>query len=289
VKTFIADLKQYWKERPFIWNELQDGSTKKVRFPTEGKVLVLGPHPDDPECAAVTCRLLMRFGCDLWYTIVDMSPSGVEDRYVKKWGRENSIPLEKTKIEIRRMEQISAAEMFGLTQERITFLGIEGAKELSTTENLTRMNEHLESVAPDIVIMPAGNDSNQTHVWVHQAFRQCVKSIALKKQKPVVALYNEDPKTIEMRHDLFVLFGDESGDWKRALLRVHTSQQQRNIHSRGIGFDERILNMNHLRYRLFRESLSTVDGSAKYAEVFEIELFDFPSKRIDHSVGKGTL
>ncbi|OHE22589.1 MAG: hypothetical protein A3J94_01715 [Syntrophus sp. RIFOXYC2_FULL_54_9] len=278
MKTFIADLKQYWRERPFIWSELQDGSAKKVRFPTEGKVLVLGPHPDDPECAAMTCRLLMHFGCDLWYTAVSMSPSGVEDRYAIEWGHDSSISLEERKIEIRRLEQTSAAQMFGLARERLTFLGIEEAEGLNSIENLTRMKEHLESVAPDMVILPAGNDSNQTHVWVHQVFRKCVQNITTKKEKPVIALYNEDPKTIEMRHDLFVLFGEESGDWKRALLRAHASQQQRNIHSRGIGFDERILNMNHLRYRLLRERLSTVDGSARYAEVFEIELFDVPSK-----------
>jgi hypothetical protein len=168
--------------------------------------------------------------------------------------------------------------MFGLTRERLTFLGIEEKKELNSPKNLTRMKNHLESVAPDIVIMPMGNDSNQTHVWVYEVFRKCAKDITLKKGKPIIALYNEDPKTIKMRHDLFVLFGEESGDWKRKLLRAHASQQHRNIHSRGIGFDERILRMNHLSYGLLRERLSTADVSAKYAEVFEIELFDFPSK-----------
>ena len=83
---------------------------------------------------------------------------------------------------------------------------------------------------------------------------------------------------MKMRHDLFVLFGEESGNWKRTLLRAHTSQQQRNIHSRGIGFDERILSMNHLSYRLLQERVPTADASSKYAEVFQIELFDFPSK-----------
>jgi LmbE family N-acetylglucosaminyl deacetylase len=278
METFIADIRQHWKERPFIWGEVYDGSAKMVRLPADGKVLVLGPHPDDPECVAVTCRRLMHFGCDLWYTIVSMSPSGVEDRYAKKWGHDSSVSLEKKKVEIRRMEQTSAVEMFGVTGERLTFLGIEESEELNSTENLTRMRVHLESVAPDIVIMPAGNDANQTHVWVHEVFRKYAPYVALKKEKPVVALYNEDPKTIKMRHDLFVLFGGESGDWKRGLLRAHTSQQQRNIHSRGIGFDERILNMNHSRYRLLRESVSTADGSAKYAEVFEMELFDFPSR-----------
>ncbi len=277
VKTFIADLKQNWKERPFICSELHDGFSKKVRLPAGGRILVLGPHPDDPECTAVTCRRLMHSGCDIWYTIVSMSPSGVEDRYAKKWGEDSSISLEKKKSEIRRMEQTSAAQMFGLIPERLTFLGIEETKKLNSPENLTRMKEHLESVAPDIVIMPSGNDTNQTHAWVQHVFRKCARYIALKKEKPVIALYNEDPKTIAMRHDLFVLFDEESGDWKRALLRAHASQQQRNIHSRGIGFDERILNMNHLRYKRLREGLSASDGSAKYAEVFEIELFDFPS------------
>jgi LmbE family N-acetylglucosaminyl deacetylase len=278
MKTFISDLKQYWKDRPFIWSECQDVFTKKVRLPADGKVLVLGPHPDDPESIAITCRLLMHYGCEIWYTIVSMSPSGVEDQYAEKWGNGNSVSLEKKKSEIRRMEQTFAAEMFGLPGNRLAFLGIEETKELDSPENLTRMQAHLESVEPDIVIMPVGNDSNQTHAWVHQGFRKCTKELTLKKEKPIVALYNEDPKTIEMRHDLFVLFGEESGDWKRRLLRVHTSQQQRNIHSRGIGFDDRILNMNHLSYRNLQERLPAAEVSAKYAEVFQIELFDFPSK-----------
>lgn len=278
MKTFIADLKQYWKDRPFIWSEPCDGSTKRVRLPEGGKVLVLGPHPDDPECTAVTCRRLMHSGCDIWYSIISTSPSGVEDDYAKKWGRDSSIALDKKKSEIRRMEQASAARMFGLTPERLAFLGIEETKERNSLEDLTRMKEHLESVAPDIVIMPSGNDSNQTHAWVQRVFRECAQCIALKKKNPVVALYNEDPKTIAMRHDLFVLFGEESADWKRALLRVHASQQQRNIHSRGIGFDERILNMNYLRYNRLREGSQASGGSAKYAEVFEIELFDCLSR-----------
>jgi LmbE family N-acetylglucosaminyl deacetylase len=278
MKTFIFDIKQYWGDRPFVWKEFQDVFTKKVRFPTDGKVLVLGPHPDDPECVAITCRLLMHYGCEIWYTIVSMSPSGVEDRYAQQWGNNNSISLEREKIEIRRMEQTSAAEMFGLTQSRLAFLGIEEDKELDSPQNLTRIKDHLESVAPDIVIMPMGNDSNQTHAWVYEVFRKCAKEITLKKEKPVIALYNEDPKTIKMRRDLFVLFDEESGDWKRTLLRVHASQQQRNIHRRGIGFDERILGMNHLCFRRLQEGLSTADASAKYAEVFQVELFDLPSK-----------
>jgi hypothetical protein len=58
------------------------------------------------------------------------------------------------------------------------------------------------------------------------------------------------------------------------LLKIHDSQQERNIHSRGIGFDERILHMNHLSWRHLVETSTPVRSWAKYAEVFEIELFD---------------
>jgi LmbE family N-acetylglucosaminyl deacetylase len=174
---------------------------------------------------------------------------------------------------IRQKEQTRAAEMFGLPPDRLAFLGIEEDKELDSPKNLTRIREHLESVEPDIVIMPIGKDPNQTHAWVCQAFRKCANDLTLKTEKPIVALYNEDPKTIEIRKDLFVLFGEEGADWKGALLRVHDSQQERNIHSRGMGFDERILRMNHLSWRHLVEISTPVGSSAKYAEVFEIELF----------------
>jgi len=276
MKTFVSDLKQYWENRPFIWSELEDVYAREVRFPAYGKVLVLGPHPDDPESVAITCRILMRLGCDIWTTIVSMSPSGVEDEYAQRWQNNDSIFLQKKKIEIRRREQTRATEKFGLNPDRITFLGIEENKGLDSPNRSAKIRDHLLSMAPDIVIMPIGKDSNPTHARVYQVFRENAKDLALKKEKPVVALYNEDPKTLEVRHDLFVLFGEESADWKRALLRVHHSQQQRNIHSRGMGFDERILHMNRLSYRRLQEMLPHADGPARYAEVFEIELFDFP-------------
>jgi len=275
VKTFIFDLRQYWKDRPFIWSGFENFFTKKVRLPTYGKVLVLSPHPDDPESVAITCRLLRHFGCDIWYAIVSVSPSGVEDEYAQKWQNNGFISLQEKKKEIRRREQTRAAEMFGLTPDRLAFLGIEENKDLNSPEDLTRMKDYLESMVPDIVIMPIGKDSNQTHAWVYQAFQKCAKDLTLKTGKPIIALYNEDPKTIEIRKDLFVLFGEEGANWKRALLRAHDTQQQRNIHRRGMGFDERILRINHLSYKLLHETSPIAISSAKYAEVFEIELFGF--------------
>ncbi len=274
MKTFLADLRQYWKDRPFIWSEGKEVSLRKVRLPLSGRVLVLGPHPDDPESVAITCGLLMQSGCDIFYAIASLSPSGVEDEFAQRRRNGDSISLLEKKCTIRQKEQTQSAEMFGLIPDRLTFLGIEEDKGLDSPKNLARIRDHLESVEPDIVIMPIGKDSNQTHAWVYQAFQKYAKELTLKTEKPVVALYNEDPKTIEIRKDLFVLFGEEGADWKGALLRIHDSQQERNIHTRGMGFDERILRMNHLSWRHLVEISTSVGSSAKYAEVFEIELFD---------------
>jgi len=273
VETFLADLRQYWKDRPFIWSEGKEVSLRKARLPLSGKVLVLGPHPDDPESVAITCRLLRHSGCDISYAIASLSPSGVEDEFAQRKRNRGFTSLLEKKCTIRRKEQTQSAEMFGLIPDRLAFLGIEEDKELDSPKNLTRIRDHLESVEPDIVIMPIGKDSNQTHAWVYQAFRKCAKEVTLKTEKPIVALYNEDPKTIEIRKDLFVLFDEKGAVWKRALLKIHDSQQERNIRSRGMGFDERILGMNHLSWTHLVETSTPVAPSANYAEVFEIELF----------------
>jgi len=273
MKRFLTDIKQYWQDRPFIWNEGEEVFRRKIHLPTRGKVLIIGPHPDDPEGVAITCRLLMQSGCNIWFAIMSLSPAGVEDEYARRWSSSDFFSIQGKKSEIRRREQISSAEMFGLTQDRLVFLGMEEDPTLDSWQNRCSLKNHLESMAPDIVIMPMGKDPNRTHSWTYRVFRECAKDLTFQLEKPIVALYNEDPKTVEIRKDLFVFFGEESANWKRVLLRTHDSQQQRNIRSRGMGFDERILGMNYLS----RRHLSAISSAAQYAEVFEIELFYFPS------------
>jgi hypothetical protein len=187
--------------------------------------------------------------------------------------------LKVKKIEIRRREQVRSAEMFGLSHDRLTFLDLpedERGTGSHSPETRVRMMEHLESLSPEIVMLPVGKDTNRTHVWVYEVFRDCAKDLVSRRRKPMVALYNEDPKTTEIRADLVVLFGERRAGWKGALLRAHDSQQQRNRNTRGMGFDERILNLNRLGYKRFFESFGPEAGSSGYAEVFELELFESP-------------
>ena len=81
---------------------------------------------------------------------------------------------------------------------------------------------------------------------------------------PITALLAKDPKTITMRKDLYTVFGPEEAEWKAELLRFHQSQHQRNLNTRGYGFDERILRVN-------RETARELSEDAMFAEVFEIQ------------------
>ncbi len=97
MNRFISDLKRCWDQRPFVWPEEQNSSKAKINIPSKGRVVALGPHPDDPESAAVTCRLLSKHGCEIYYAIATYSPSGVDDEYAEEKDGRLSLPLEEKK------------------------------------------------------------------------------------------------------------------------------------------------------------------------------------------------
>jgi LmbE family N-acetylglucosaminyl deacetylase len=278
VQRFVSDLGRHWKKRPFVWTEEPERSDPRLELPRKARVLVLGPHPDDPESVAITLRLLLRSECDLRYAIVTLSPSGVQDEDAGPAGHLGVNALDERKIAIRMREQILAGAALGLAEERIHFLRL-GERAASvpqhSREDSARIHRILESTMPDIVILPAGKDSNRTHAWVHRIFRGHARRNAKMRRRPLVALYNEDPKTSSMRTDLLVLFGEQSAQWKRAVLRIHDSQQKRNLRLRQTGFDERILRVNRRRFMQFSGSQDPDLSSAGYAEAFEIERFGF--------------
>ncbi len=278
MKRFVSDLQQNWNGRPFVWADGESAVGLKLRLPSHARVMVLAPHPDDPETTAITCRLLLDSGCDLHYAIVSMSPSGVEDHYAQT----SSVPvcqsLAAKKIAIRKSEQMISAGMLGLTEDKISFLSLddnERGNVSDSLENRDRISLLLESGAPDIVIMPVGKDTNRTHAWVQRVFRKCAGQLARSAKRPMIALYNENPKTTSMEPDLFVLFDKKAAQWKGDMLRIHDSQQQRNMRVRGMGLDERILDVNRRRYERFSGPADPGKSSPEYAEAFEIELFGF--------------
>ncbi len=276
MEGFLADLNRHWNQRPFAWAEEDGGRESNLRLPARARVLVLAPHPDDPESVAITCRLLAHAGCDLGYAIASVSPAGVTDDYALALAPGGPLNLAETKAAIRKTEQLLAARRFGLSEDRIFFLGLAESERgglSDSLENRDRIRHHLECMQPDIVILPVGNDANRTHAWVHRVFRQCAAPLAAARHRPLVALYNEDPKTTGIRRDLFVLFGERGAGWKAALLRLHDSQQQRNLRLRQAGFDERILELNRRGYGRWLEAGDLPPEDPGYAEVFELELF----------------
>ncbi len=73
-----------------------------------------------------------------------------------------------------------------------------------------------------------------------------------------------DPRTIATHTDFYMPFGPQEAAWKAELLRCHDSQQQRNLRSRGHGFDARILDAN-------RAAARDLGRGCEYAETFECE------------------
>jgi LmbE family N-acetylglucosaminyl deacetylase len=273
--SFFQNILAGWNERPFAWLDSQRSKNARPVIPKSGKALVLAPHPDDPESVVVTTRMMMKAGCSLQYCVATLSPAGVEDAFAEKALRDGNDTLKSIKENMRRDEQLEAAKLFGLTADRVDFLGLNEAC-LDSPKNEEILEKYLDQADLNIALLPCGNDSNRTHRWVFQAFRKWALFTAQLRRRPILALYNEDPKTIEMRTDLLVFFGQKTCEWKKQLLLAHASQQQRNINSTGIGFDHRILSINERCAKNNKGSLQK-EGRAhpnmEFAENFEMEMF----------------
>lgn len=273
MKKFIDDIENAWNSRPFIWPKQQFIPNHTLNPPTAGAVLALSPHPDDPESAAILLRYLRMSGLNIWYTIVTISPAGVDEQFVENASEMSADTLKARKEQIRRREQIEAAKLFRLDPERLTFLDIDEKPDLDTPKNRAKVIDHLTLISPDIVVLPIGTDTNNTHVWVYQTFRDYALNSEKQRKKPLIALYNEDPKTTEINDDLFILFSEKDARWKRSLLRIHNSQQHRNIKLRSIGFDERIIEVNRKAASRLRNILEASKPSAEFTESYQIEIF----------------
>ena len=236
--------------RPLFFHNLQ--------VPENLAVVCLAPHPDDFDAIGVTMRKFRDNGNQIELGVVTSGASGVEDSFCPH-------PLPDAKTLIREGEQLESCRFFGLPPDHITFLRLEedaAGDPVISEANIDRIRRFFLSTSPGLILMPHGNDSNAGHRRTYSMFVKLAEELKLS----VLALLNRDPKTVTMRTDLFTSFGESDATWKARLLRFHVSQHQRNLNTRGKGFDERILGMN-------KESARAISGGESYAEAFEIEWY----------------
>lgn len=228
---------------------------RELPWPPRMRVLELAPHPDDFDAIAVTLRFFRDRGDEIHLVVLSPSASGVEDSFCAP-------PTLAVKAALREREQRESCRMFGLPDDRIVFLRLvedEAGDPRAEEDNYSIACAHLLRIRPDLVLLPHGNDPNPGH---RLGFDVLLR-FAARSGLPPAALLNRDPKTRHMSPDIYTFFEEEDARWKAELLRCHRSQQQRNLNSRGCGFDERILQVN-------RRAAGEVTGRAPYAEVFEL-------------------
>jgi LmbE family N-acetylglucosaminyl deacetylase len=221
------------------------------------RVVVLAPHPDDFDAIGITMCILRDNGNPIDLVVLTSGASGVDDDFAPKLTAQG-------KAAIREQEQRASCNFFGLPPEHLTFLHLaedaEGHPEVSE-QNLALLRAYWVMHLPDLVFMPHGNDTNAGHQRTYRLFRQ----LNAAKLRSVAALLNRDPKTIDMRQDVYTLFGETEALWKGELLRFHRTQHERNLRTRQHGIDERILRVN-------RQAARESGREAEYAEVFELEI-----------------
>lgn len=228
----------------------------QLGIPVSARLLVLGPHPDDFDAIAVTLRRFFEAGNPLHVSVI-RTGSGVEDGYLT---RSTRVAL----AELRDAEQRASVRFFGLPEDRLRFLDLERDdtdQPVDSPENEAFLRDHFAELRPDIVFLPHGNDTNSGHRAVYWLARRVARELGL----PGALLLNHDPKTIRMRMDVYTPYGEDAARWKAELLRFHDSQQQRNLNTRGHGFDERILATG-------RAAAQALGIAEPYAEAFEIEM-----------------
>lgn len=227
-------------------------------WPRDLCVMVLAPHPDDFDAVGVTMRLFRDNGNPIYVSVVSGSASGVLDEYSP--GADDA-----AKARFREEEQRDSARAFGLPEDHLRFLRLpedEAGDPVEDAAAETAIRKAMEQVQPDLVFLPHGCDTNPGHQRVYAMFRR----IATEWNRPLTAFYIRDPKTLECRLDAFLGFDEEAAQWKAELLRMHRTQQHRNLTLRGYGFDERLLQVN-------RDIATDIGCAEPFAEAFELEFF----------------
>lgn len=234
--------------RPVILSE--------VALPAGLTLLVLAPHPDDFDAVAVTLRRFQQAGARLHVAVLTRGVDGVENAFVA----EDPAPAHKAAV--REAEQCESCRRFGLPATALQFLRLDAIAtgRLQTCPATARaVCELLRSLQPDVIVTPHPNDTNADH----RATGELLDRITPQLGWHGTVLLNQDPKTVGLRTDLLTPFDEAAAQWKAELLRCHVSQHQRNLRTRGHGFDTRILQVNRTLATQWHLPLP-------YAEAFEV-------------------
>ena len=247
------------KSNPFAWLAgPRPLFLHNLRIPPGLGVLVLAPHPDDFDAVGITMRRLQANGNPINVVVVSSGGAGVEDGFCR------GSPTVASKRAIRVAEQKASCAFFGLPEARLAFLTLQedaAGNLVESPANFEIVRDRFQAIDPDLVFLPSGNDHNNDHRQVYAMYAR----LADRAGRPLIGFLNEDPKTLTLRRDLYTIFGPQEAAWKAELLRCHRSQDERNRHSRGHGFDERILAVN-------RRTAQLAGLPEEYAEAFELEV-----------------
>jgi LmbE family N-acetylglucosaminyl deacetylase len=235
-------------------------SLPSVVLPDDLRLAVVGPHPDDFDALGVTLRFFRDRGHSI-HAVVCHTSSGVEDSFC-------SPPIRTAKQALREQEQRDSLRFFGLPEADVAFLDLEhdpadNDQPFDHAANQAQLAAAILPFQPDIILLPHGNDTNSGHRKIYAMVARLLRSSELS----VMAWLIRDPKTVSLRTDVYMPFEDNAARWKAELLRFHRSQQQRNLNTRGHGFDDRILGVNG---QIARD----LGLTAPYAEAFELEFFN---------------
>lgn len=234
---------------------------RELALPAGLQILVLAPHPDDFDAIGLTLRHLHCQGHALHVAVLTTGASGVEDGFGGAFD-------DAAKAALREAEQRASCAFFGLPTERLHFLRLwagapgadaDGPAAAEKPTDFERLRAWIAARPADLLFMPHGNDSNRTHRRTYESVTAAVAELGLEAW----ALLNQDAKTQQMRVDLVYPFGEEEAAWKAQLLRLHASQHERNLRTRGSGFDARVLQVN-------RQAAQGLGLAQPYAEVFEV-------------------
>lgn len=226
-------------------------SLRDLDFPARMQVLVLAPHPDDFDAIGLALRHLHRQQHEVHVAVLTGGASGVDDGFA---GAADA----RAKASLREEEQRASCAFFGLAPQRLQFLRLwEGAAD--DAADAARLQDWLAQRPADLLFLPHGNDSNRTHRRTYEAVRASLAALG----REAWALLNQDAKTLQMRVDVFLDFGEDDAQWKAELLRLHRSQQARNLRTRGSGFDARVLEVN-------RQAAAALATPLPYVEAFEL-------------------